>query len=802
MKKDRAIKILAAAASALMLMFSACPVYAVDGEHPAEEAQPEGEFAEGAVLVNFSSFGESESAELAGLGYTVGENLTPALGLEMRELKVRAGSTEDEACGELMALSYVKSAERVGVLRMEDGGDGSANPEEEQGVSGYSLAAVNDPSLSRQWYLDYVNAFEAQDFVRQWAAADGNSLTKTRVAVIDSGADYNHPDLTNIVNKTLSYDVINNCPLVNNGNCGDVNAGGHGTGVCSVMAAEANNGYGIAGVCAKECIDLVVIAACRGNYAFQSTDVIAGVNYALANGCRLINMSFAYYLDDYGTALETVVQSAYEHGVLCICAAGNEGNDRRMTPGDSKYALSVISTDSYTDPTTNPLSKRFTIGGSPIGTASCYGENKDVTAGGNEMYTATPTSSGSFRWWSGTSMATPAVTATAAMMLSIDPSLSPGEVYSIITGTAVDLYTPGFDIYTANGKTDALAAVTAAAQTYVEPASIAVTGLGKVCTGRTARYSAAFSPAGVWKRIRWSVTNGTGTATVTEYGALKALTAGTVTLKATCEDAPTVVAEKTVTISNNCTVSVTFPADGYTYSSGSLWADGVQRNGTIANRTVSASMPQTTKVITAYKIKNNIPYGMYVWFLKYNERTGFSAVQQTALTDLLTYHGYSIRVAGYTGIRFRTGIDISTKNALISAAGFNGFKLKEYGNVVMKAANLGTLPFVIGGEKTSYGKAYWTENGRTNDIVFETAGGRQRFTTVLINIAEADFKTEYVFRGAAVLTAGKAEYTIYGPPVSRSIYTVAGQIIAAGEFAPGTSQYNFVRHIRDVGDAQ
>ncbi len=247
-------------------------------------------------------------------------------------------------------------------------------------------------------------------------------------------------------------------------------------------------------------------------------------------------------------------------------------------------------------------------------------------------------------------------------------------------------------------------------------------------------------------------------------------------------------------------VTVSLPA-GYSGIS-TLYVDGIAYDGAVTGGRLTVNVyTSRAKTATMYlKNSSGVAVGMYVWLLTYSGR--YTAAPQPALQDILTYHGFSIRVAGYTGIRFRTGISTTVKNALVSSAGYNGFKLTEYGNVVIKAVNMGVLPFVTGGVKTSYGRAYWKENGRTNDIVFETVSGRQRFTTVLINIAEADYKTEYAFRGAAVLTKGGASYTIYGPPVSRSIYTVAGQIMAAGEFAVGTSQYNFVKHIRDVGDAQ
>ena len=92
------------------------------------------------------------------------------------------------------------------------------------------------------------------------------------------------------------------------------------------------------------------------------------------------------------------------------------------------------------------------------------------------------------------------------------------------------------------------------------------------------------------------------------------------------------------------------------------------------------------------------------------------------------------------------------------------------------------------------------ENGVLNDAVFETVNGRARFSSVLINMPPSAYSAAQAFRAYIILTDGKDTITIYGPPVARSIYTVARQIMARGEFIPGSSGYAYIESIIQVAE--
>ena len=196
---------------------------------------------------------------------------------------------------------------------------------------------------------------------------------------------------------------------------------------------------------------------------------------------------------------------------------------------------------------------------------------------------------------------------------------------------------------------------------------------------------------------------------------------------------------------------------------------------------------------------SGVPTGMYVWLLDYTSGNCVAA-PVPEFEDLLTYHGFSIRITGVSGIRFKTGISPGTR-AQLTGAGLAGYRLTEYGTLVMTAANQELYPFVKDGQKVASGRAYWVENGTVQDKVFETAGGRYRFTSVLVNLPIAQYKTEFAFRGYIQLQKGAEQITLYGPPVARSIYTVAQQILQIGEFAPGSSADLFIHRLISDADS-
>lgn len=242
------------------------------------------------------------------------------------------------------------------------------------------------------------------------------------------------------------------------------------------------------------------------------------------------------------------------------------------------------------------------------------------------------------------------------------------------------------------------------------------------------------------------------------------------------------------------TVSLTLsktPAHSQIYINGRAYQ--AQASGSTLTVTLADGRAE---VATYYETNaSGIPTGMQVWLLSFANGK-YTAQRQDALKDLLTYHGFSIRISGDTGIRFKTGISANTKKLLLSSAGLDGFHLTEYGTLVMMQENINKgYAFVLGGDKVASGRSYWKQNGVVNDRVFETVQGRQRFTSVLVRLPAERYKTQFAFRGYIILQKNGKSYTIYGPPMAKSIYSIAEQLIARKDYAVGSPEDRFLRRL-------
>ncbi len=236
------------------------------------------------------------------------------------------------------------------------------------------------------------------------------------------------------------------------------------------------------------------------------------------------------------------------------------------------------------------------------------------------------------------------------------------------------------------------------------------------------------------------------------------------------------------------------------YMDSVVWLDGVAYQGQQREGGLAVTAPDgsaRTAVVYRYN-ENGVPVGMYVWSLSHNG-TVYTATAQPGLQDLLTYHGFSIRVTGKTGIRFKSGISAELRGRLLTQ-GVDGYTLKEYGTLVTNNANLSQYPMIKGGTKIAGGISYgMNANGVMQDVIFETVEGRHRFTSVLVGLPVEQYKTEFAFRSYAVLNNGGVETVVYGPVVARSIYSLAQQLIAQGVYENGSEADAFLKKL--VSDA-
>lgn len=229
------------------------------------------------------------------------------------------------------------------------------------------------------------------------------------------------------------------------------------------------------------------------------------------------------------------------------------------------------------------------------------------------------------------------------------------------------------------------------------------------------------------------------------------------------------------------------------YDNTVIYVDGVPHSAAVRNgRSIADTADGNAKTAAVYKYNSSgVPVGMYVWTLEH-QNGAYTAAAQPGLENLLTYHGFSVRISGKTGIRFKTGISTELRNRLINS-NVNGFTVKEYGTLVMNNANISQYPLVKDGEKVLSGISYGKKaDGTFENKTFETVDGRNRFTSVLVGLPVEQYKTEFAFRGYIILEKNGVQYTFYGPTVAKSMYSLAKQILDMGTYKPGTDAYEFL----------
>jgi subtilisin len=267
---------------------------------------------------------------------------------------------------------------------------------------------------------------------------NGNKGTGINVAIIDTGINYNHPDLHD--NYKGGYDFVNDDvdPLDDNG---------HGTHCAGIIAA-ADNDIGVIGVAPETNLySLKMLDSIGSGY---TSDLISAIEWAIethndtdsTNDIQIISMSLGS--SNKGTALEEACSQAYDSGILLVAAAGNDGNTRGT--GDSvdyPAAYSSVIAVAATDSTNNRAS--FSSTGPAI----------ELAAPGVSIYS---TYQDNYSYLSGTSMACPHVVGSAALTWAVNPFFTNGNIRDRLAQTATDLGTPGRDNLYGYGLVNATAA--------------------------------------------------------------------------------------------------------------------------------------------------------------------------------------------------------------------------------------------------------------------------------------------------------------------------------------------------------
>lgn len=242
------------------------------------------------------------------------------------------------------------------------------------------------------------------------------------------------------------------------------------------------------------------------------------------------------------------------------------------------------------------------------------------------------------------------------------------------------------------------------------------------------------------------------------------------------------------------------PPAGYTDPY--IYLDGVAYPANAKSGSYVAVAPDNkarTAIMYQYDA-SGVPTGMAVWMLNY-DKTNYKATEIPELRDLLTYHGFSIRITGRSGIRYKTGISVDTRQQLLGQ-GVQGYTLKEYGTLIMNNANRGAYPMVLGGQKISRGVSYGTDdNGTHVDTIYEKVDNRYRYTAVFVGLPVEQYKTEFAFRGYMTLTKDGKDITLYGPIMAKSIYGLSQQLLTMGLYPEDSETYRFLQQLVNDADA-
>jgi thermitase len=390
-------------------------------------------FKPGVVLIGLR--GGVAAAGVRAIEGEAGARSLRRLGPGLRQATTRSATTPPST----FALQVAPGGVLAAVRRLRrDGAVAYAEPDYLMQAS----ATPNDPSFSLQWApqntgqsVPSQNAAEElgpsapgtaaadEDAVPAWSTTTGNSSIV--IGETDTGINYNHPDLaTNIWSNpggiggcaagTHGYNVLAaTCSPLDD----DTVYGGHGTHVAGIMGAVGNNGVGVAGVNWQTSILPVKwLSSAATGYTSGLIEALQWLVAAKQAGVnvRVVNDSATFYGTAYSQALVSEIETLGANNILFVTAAGNTG--------DNNDELSVRRYPCGYD-LANEICVTATDHNDQLPSWANYGPHTvDLAAPGVSIYSTLR--NGGYGYLSGGSMASPQVAGAAALILSVEPSLS------------------------------------------------------------------------------------------------------------------------------------------------------------------------------------------------------------------------------------------------------------------------------------------------------------------------------------------------------------------------------------------
>ena len=379
---------------------------------------------------------------------------------------------EDDVLGRIIKLTFKDDVDESVIYQLQNL---DSSIDYIQKATEYKLDFVpNDSLLGEQWSLEKIGAFDA------WDKTQGSDTVL--LGVIDTGIDYDHPDLKNKIYQNPGEIGLdnqgndkrsNNIDDDNNGFVDDYRGwdftdrvgfpfdtsggdylnwdndpkdeNGHGSFIAGIAGAETNNLTGIAGAAPN--IKLVNLRAFDPAGYGEEDDVAAAILYAVQMGVKVLNMSFGDY--SFSLVLKDVIQFAYSRNMVLVGSAGNSGSQIPHYPSGYSEVICVG----------NSTIEDF------VASNSNYGSTLDMVAPGTQILTTARNNN--YSTINGTSAATPHVAATAALILSIQ-NFTNEEVKQILKSTTDDIGEPGWDIRSGAGRLNMFKALTVVAPSVIK----------------------------------------------------------------------------------------------------------------------------------------------------------------------------------------------------------------------------------------------------------------------------------------------------------------------------------------------
>lgn len=388
-----------------ILLLCGSVVHAAAGQ-PPNEADASAFFIPGEVVIGWRP--EPAARAQAQPGRLDVDRASPAWRRAAADVAARAGLAVLDLVPEygLARLAVPPGGEAAAIARL------SALPWVTHAGPNYlahSAAYPNDPRIGEQWHMRRIGAPAA------WDLTFGSFSIV--VAVIDSGVDLSHPEFAG--HLLSGFDYVNWDDTPNDDN-------GHGTHVTGIIAAEANNNRGVAGLAAHVKILPLKVLDSQGGGNYYNISI--AIRRAADNNAQVINLSLGGFSDD--VILQDAIKYATDRNIFVAAAAGNCGTggdgctagvNPIYYPAAYAGAFAVAASDHFDNWANYSGYKYYVALAAPGGLS------------GDEIVSTLP---GGYGWKFGTSMATAQVSAAAALVLTYQPAATYTQVAEILKNTA------------------------------------------------------------------------------------------------------------------------------------------------------------------------------------------------------------------------------------------------------------------------------------------------------------------------------------------------------------------------------